>query len=53
MTLLSTFQKRIAKRAEGRRTLSELRQMPLYVALDIDIHPADAEKIARRAFNGT
>lgn len=35
-----------------RRTVRELRQLPLDVALDLDIYPGDAEKIARRAVYG-
>ncbi len=52
MTLLSTLQNRIAKRAEYRRTIKELRSLPLDVALDLDIYPGDAKRIASRAVYG-
>ncbi len=52
MTLLSTLQSRIAKRAQYRRTVTELRRMPLDVALDLDIHQGDAERIAAAAVYG-
>ena len=40
------------KRARFRRTVAELRAMPLDVALDLDIHRGDAERIARAAVYG-
>ncbi|SNR57465.1 hypothetical protein [Puniceibacterium sediminis] len=52
MNLLSSLQSRVAKRAEYRRTVKALRQMPLDVALDLEIHPGDAEKIAKQAVYG-
>lgn len=52
MTLLSSLQTRVAKHAEYRRTVKELRRMPLDVALDLNIHPGDAEKIAKKSVYG-
>lgn len=40
------------KRAAYRRTVAELRMMPLPVAIDLDLYPGDAEKLARRAVYG-
>ncbi|WP_218588628.1 hypothetical protein [Marivita hallyeonensis] len=43
---------RIEKRAAYNRTVREIRNMPLDVALDLDIYPGDAEKIAYHAVYG-
>ena len=51
-TLLDTIRTAAARRAAYRRTVRELRSMPLDVALDLDIYQGDAEKIARRAVYG-
>ena len=40
------------KRARYARTVAELRAMPLDVALDLDIHRDDAERIAAEAVYG-
>ena len=40
------------KRARYQRTVTELRAMPLDVALDLDIYPGDAEKIAQKVVYG-
>ena len=40
------------RRARYARTVAELRAMPLDVALDLDIHKGDAERIAARAVYG-
>ncbi len=42
----------LKKRRAYNRTLNELRRLPLDVALDLDIYPGDAEKLARRAVYG-
>jgi len=42
----------IAKRSAYCRTRDEIAYMPLHTALDLDIYPGDAEKIARRAVYG-
>jgi len=41
-----------ARRARYNRTVSELRALPLDVALDLDIYPGDAEKLAHEAVYG-
>ncbi len=41
-----------ARRARYNRTVAEIRQMPLDVALDLNIYPGDAEKIASKAVYG-
>jgi hypothetical protein len=54
-TMLSMFEDladRLKKRSQFRRTVAALRAMPLDVALDLDLYPGDAEKIARRAVYG-
>jgi hypothetical protein len=43
---------RIRKHAEYRRTVDALEKLPLDVALDLDIFPGDARRIARRAVYG-
>ena len=48
MKLLDKLNKQIAYR----RTVNELRNLPLDTALDLDIFPGDADKIARRAVWG-
>lgn len=42
----------LKKRRAYKRTIQELRRLPLDVALDLDIYPGDAEKLARRAVYG-
>ena len=46
MTLIDRIRATIHKRAVYTRTRDELRKLPLDVALDLDIYPADAERIA-------
>ncbi len=46
------FFDQINKAAAYRRTVREIRSMPLDVALDLGIHKGDAEKIARKAVYG-
>lgn len=48
MTLYTT----LVKRAAYARTARELRNLPLDVALDLDIDRQDANKIAHRAVYG-
>ena len=45
-SLLKTLNSAIAKHRAYSRTVSEIRSMPLDVALDLNIYPGDAEKIA-------
>ena len=52
-TLFSSLRDRLQKNAEYRRTVDEIRRMPLDVALDLDIYPGDAERIAYTAVYGT
>ena len=47
--LMSSLRDRLNKRAAYNRTVQEIRSMPLDVALDLDIYPGDAEKIAAQA----
>ena len=42
----------LKKRAMYRRTVNEIRNMPLDVALDLGIYRDDAEKIAHQAVYG-
>ena len=49
---LQSIRDRLAKRAAYERTRSEIRAMPLDVALDLGIFREDADKIAHRAVYG-
>lgn len=42
----------LKKRAAYSRTVRELRNLPLDTALDLDIYPGDAERLAHRAVYG-
>jgi hypothetical protein len=42
----------IRYRTAYRRTVQEIRRLPLDIALDLDLYPGDAEIIARRAVYG-
>lgn len=50
--LYDSLKTRLERRAQYRRTLRELRSMPLDVALDLDIDQGDAQRIAARAVYG-
>jgi hypothetical protein len=50
--LLSQMQDAVRARAAYRRTVSEINNMPLDVALDLDIDRAAAARIARKAVYG-
>lgn len=50
--IMSSLRDRLNKRAAYNRTAQEIRMMPLDVALDLDIYPGDAEKIAAQAVYG-
>ena len=52
MTFIQTFKDQARKRAAYRRTVAELRSLPLDVALDLDIYRGDAERIAKQAVYG-
>jgi hypothetical protein len=49
---MSSLRDRLQKRAAYHRTVREIRSMPLDVALDLDIYPGDAKRIAQRAIYG-
>jgi uncharacterized protein YjiS (DUF1127 family) len=51
-TMFDRFAASVRNRANYRRTVAALKSMPLDVALDLDIFPGDAERIARRAVYG-
>ena len=51
-TLLTDLQTRLKKRAAYMRTKAELENMPLDVAIDLDIYKPDAGKIAAKAVYG-
>lgn len=42
----------LQKRMQYRRTVRELKNLPVDTALDLDIYPGDAKKIAHRAVYG-
>lgn len=50
--LMSSLRDRLQKWAAYNRTVREIRSMPLDVALDLNIYPGDAEKIAEHAVYG-
>jgi hypothetical protein len=52
MNIISQFKDAVAKRALYVKTRDEIAQMPLDVALDLDIYPGDAERIAYAAVYG-
>lgn len=52
MELFTSLRRSVEKRAAYNRTLRELRAMPLETALDVDLDPANAERIARQAVYG-
>jgi hypothetical protein len=50
--LMTRIREIAAKRARYSRTVAELKALPLDVALDLDIDPGDAERLAARAVYG-
>ena len=46
------FRTAVAKWAAYRRTRAEIARLPMDVALDLDLRPRDADRIARRAVYG-
>ena len=50
--LISRVQDAIRARAAYRRTVHEIRNLPIDVALDLDLYAGDAERIAREAVYG-
>lgn len=49
---MNVLRDRLEKRAAYNRTVEEIRKMPQDVALDLDIYPGDAERIAHRSVYG-
>ena len=52
LTMIGTLKEAARKRALYLRTRDEIARMPLDVALDLDIYPGDADRIAREAVYG-
>ncbi|WP_373356550.1 hypothetical protein [Pseudoroseicyclus sp. CXY001] len=52
MTTFTRLRTAFAKRAAYNRTVSEIRSLPLDIALDLDLYPGDAKRIAREAVYG-
>jgi adenylate kinase len=52
MTIITQLKDAMAKRALYVKTRDEIAKMPLDVALDLDIYPGDAERIAHDAVYG-
>ena len=52
LTVIGTLKEAARKRALYRRTRDEIARMPRDVALDLDIHPGDAHRIAWEAVYG-
>jgi uncharacterized protein YjiS (DUF1127 family) len=50
--LVRTIRQRLEQYRRYVRTRDEIARMPLDVALDLDIYPGDAERIARKAVWG-
>ena len=52
MTNFTDLRDRLRKRAAYKRTVFELKNLPIDTALDLDINKSDAEKIAHRSVYG-
>lgn len=52
LTMIETLKEAARKRAAYVRTRDEIARLPLDVALDLDIYPGDAARIAREAVYG-
>jgi uncharacterized protein YjiS (DUF1127 family) len=50
--IITNIREAARKRAQYRETVTALESLPLDVALDLDIYPREAEKIARQAVYG-
>lgn len=50
--ILTELQTRLRQRAAYRRTKAELENMPLVVAIDLDIYQPDAARLASQAVYG-
>ncbi len=51
-TMIERLRSRLNEMARYRRIRDEIARMPLDVALDLDIYPGDADRIARKAVWG-
>ncbi len=51
-TRMNNLTRALSDWSKYRRTVAEIAHLPLDVALDLDIYPGDARKIARRAVYG-
>ncbi len=52
MTVFSHLRTALQKHAAYRRTRNEISKLPLETALDLDIYPGDAARLARQAVYG-
>ena len=52
LTMFENLKEAVRKRAAYVRTRDEIARMPLDLALDLDIYPGDAAKIAHKAVYG-
>lgn len=52
MSVFSELRIAMRKRAAYRRTRNEISKLPLETALDLDIYPGDAARLARQAVYG-
>jgi uncharacterized protein YjiS (DUF1127 family) len=52
MNIITTLRARLNDQARYRRIRDEIARMPLDVALDLDIYPGDADRIARQVVWG-
>ena len=50
--LIENFRTAAEKRARFLRTRDEIARMPLDIALDLDIYPGDADRLAHEAVYG-
>ena len=50
--IITRAQDAIRTHAAYRKTVREIRRLPVDVALDLDLYPGDARNIARRAVYG-
>ncbi|MDQ2065541.1 hypothetical protein Q9295_04090 [Xinfangfangia sp. CPCC 101601] len=53
ITLIQNIKEAARKRAAYVRTRDEIARMPMDLAWDLDIHPADAAQIARKVVYGS
>jgi hypothetical protein len=52
MAPLTQIRDALRRRSDYRRIRDEIARMPVDVALDLDIYPGDADRIAREAVYG-